>query len=323
MPQQAEGYASQVSPSDVSNEPSVGSCQFSSLSDSEQSLAIPSSTVGTTQQQLPSLPTLSGQDHLPTTSSLPSAQPSQIDDLVSSPKERSLHLESSQLLSHESSSKTTSPLPSSAQTARGIWDPLTLLPPRLPVVLDSDVRDDRALQHVLCCLRALGERQREVMMVISQMQFGKYLNKPVYSAAAALLPRPINLAPQYHRGDFDLLIIHHKYGLIIGEVKSVGSNFALLNKSEEEKDALIVRAVDKSIAQLNRAQYVLKYMVTDFPNLNIRKTLIMPNISSGHLSRALNCSIKVQKVSAASSLKPMYRIIAFEQPSTFGTGGRK
>nr|KAG5688195.1 hypothetical protein BaRGS_027790 [Batillaria attramentaria] len=54
-----------------------------------------------------------------------------------------------------------------------------------------------------------------------KLQFGDYLNQPCYAAAASQFPRPSDLSDLYE-GDFDVLIIHKKMGLIAGEIKSVG-----------------------------------------------------------------------------------------------------
>nr|KAG5688189.1 hypothetical protein BaRGS_027784 [Batillaria attramentaria] len=54
-----------------------------------------------------------------------------------------------------------------------------------------------------------------------KLQFGDYLNQPCYAAAASRFPRPCDLS-DLHEGDFDVLIIHKKMGLIAGEIKSVG-----------------------------------------------------------------------------------------------------
>nr|KAG5694957.1 hypothetical protein BaRGS_031240 [Batillaria attramentaria] len=56
-------------------------------------------------------------------------------------------------------------------------------------LLHSDVRDDTAQQHVLHCLRKIADGalsgKPEVMFVLSQMNFGDYLNSPGYSSAAS------------------------------------------------------------------------------------------------------------------------------------------
>ena len=163
-------------------------------------------------------------------------------------------------------------------------------------VLDSDVRDDLGTQCVLHCLRVLAEKHEEVMMVISQLDFRKYLDDrtdPVNAAACALLPRPATMARQYHRGDFDVLIIHRHYGLIVGEVKSVGAdpeNTPDLNKA-------VVKRVGKAVNQLNKAEDVLRHLMSDMAPVRVTKTLILPSITSDQLLQALGTDAALTKVS--------------------------
>lgn len=63
---------------------------------------------------------------------------------------------------------------------------------------------------------------QEPMVVLLQMQQDNYLNKPRYSALTSKYPRPTDLHKNLRRGDFDLLFVHLRYGLIVTEVKSVG-----------------------------------------------------------------------------------------------------
>ena len=106
--------------------------------------------------------------------------------------------------------------------------------PATPVrVQESDFRDDTAQRHVLANLRALGNAGQETMFILSQLNFGDYLNQPSYAAAvqASQLPRPSDLGEKYAAGDFDILLIHRRHGILIGELKSVGKNQAALNLS--------------------------------------------------------------------------------------------
>ena len=101
--------------------------------------------------------------------------------------------------------------------------------PATPVrVQESDFRDDTAQRHVLANLRALGNAGQEPMFILSQLNFGDYLNEPSYAAAvqASQLPRPSDLGEKYAAGDFDILLIHRRHGLVLGELKSVGINHA-------------------------------------------------------------------------------------------------
>ena len=100
----------------------------------------------------------------------------------------------------------------------------------------NEVQEDEAHQRVLACLEQLAET--EVMFVISQMQFGDYLNKPAYAAAASMLPKPgdpVLKSQNKHRGDFDILIIHRHHGILACEIKAVGAKFSQKQLTEEEE----------------------------------------------------------------------------------------
>lgn len=168
---------------------------------------------------------------------------------------------------------------------------------------DHHSRDDRAQERVLHCLQALAHSLQEVMMVISQLQFGLYLNKPSYAAAAARLPRAINLPESYRQGDFDVLILHSKYGLVTGEVKSVGDNFTRLQMTEQKEDEVVVKVVVKAVKQLNKAKAVLEHLVSDLPGLAITKVLLFPNITSVRLVRALNTNSQALAVNQSNCYK--------------------
>ena len=104
--------------------------------------------------------------------------------------------------------------------------------PATPVrVQESDYRDDFCQFFTMKHLEELGKAGHEVMFIVSQLNFGSYLNQPSYAAAAAQLPRPMNLAPRYRQGDFDVLVIHRHYGILVGEIKVVGLNHADLKLS--------------------------------------------------------------------------------------------
>lgn len=166
-------------------------------------------------------------------------------------------------------------------------------------VHENDFRDDRAQQHILFNLKWLGDNPKQVMMVISQLDFRKYLdgeNDPIGSAAAALLPRANSLHKDFQRGDFDILIVHKKYGLIVGEVKSVGYKFQILGESEAGENKTIVNRVGRAVKQLNKCQKVLQHLVSDLPKkVMVTKTLFLPNITLHQLTRALGTNLKMEQ----------------------------
>nr|KAG5688070.1 hypothetical protein BaRGS_007115 [Batillaria attramentaria] len=158
-----------------------------------------------------------------------------------------------------------------------------------PKFYESDTYEDRAQQHVLHCLMELGQRQQEVMFVLSQLEYGNYLNKPSYAAAASHLPRPMDLSQSYHRGDFDVMVLHRQYGLLVGEIKSVGLNLAGLKKSQAQADADVAKRLWRSVKQLDKSETVIKHIVSDIaPKLLVKRTLILPYVTAEQLERVLN-----------------------------------
>nr|KAG5701746.1 hypothetical protein BaRGS_004348 [Batillaria attramentaria] len=153
----------------------------------------------------------------------------------------------------------------------------------MPRVQETDVRDDRAMQQVLQSIRQLAERRQEVMMVLSQLEFRKYLDNqvdPITVAATRLLPRPATLGNP--DGDFDILMVSRQYGLVVGEVKSVG------HKPKYTTDQAIVKTVQKAVKQLKKADVTLRQLVSDLAPVNVTRILMLPNITSQQLMTALS-----------------------------------
>nr|KAG5712246.1 hypothetical protein BaRGS_014596 [Batillaria attramentaria] len=102
------------------------------------------------------------------------------------------------------------------------------------------------------------------MVVISQLNFGNYLNKPTYAAAVSQLPRP-----------------------------SVGGN---PNEVEDFSKTVLSR-VKRAAEQLSKARTVLSHLVSDLVHVpvNITLTLLMPYITSEQLREALDTDSQVKK----------------------------
>ena len=158
---------------------------------------------------------------------------------------------------------------------------------------ESAVRDDECQRLVLDCLHKLA--QTEVMFVISQLQFGDYLS-PSYAAAASMFNRPIDLKLQNkHQGDFDVLLIHRKYGILVGEIKAIGDKLSGL--SQTQQDQQLKKKVEQSITQLQKADDVLKHLVSDLQTApRIQKTLMLPNITKAQLQRVLADNPQLRQV---------------------------
>lgn len=175
----------------------------------------------------------------------------------------------------------------------------TSLRPQAKVVRvqESDLRDDEAQKRVLRCLKELSRRQTEVMFVISQLHFSDYLGKPCYAASAKNFLRPKDLGPEYRRGEFDILVIHSQYGIVIGEIKSVNSNHDRLYELEIDIDTVIERKVRQAISALNESEFVIRQLTLDISsNLLIRKTVILPNVTRTDLKRVFSRDPHLEQV---------------------------
>ena len=170
----------------------------------------------------------------------------------------------------------------------GLWTPEPQSPPTPVRVLESDLRADFSQVHVMKNLQELGVSGHEAMFILSQLNFGSYLNKPSYAAAAAQLPRPINLPQNDRKGDFDVLVIHRRYGILIGELKAVGINQADLNQTQAEADSSVAKRVKQAVSQLDKSETLVKHLVSDIaPQLTVRKTLFLPYVTRTQLERVL------------------------------------
>ncbi|XP_025099173.1 uncharacterized protein LOC112566958 [Pomacea canaliculata] len=160
-------------------------------------------------------------------------------------------------------------------------------------VFDSDIRDDAAMKRVLFFLHRISEEKKEVLFGISQLQFEHYLGEPCYAAAAAHLPLASSLPPprprNWKRGDFDVLLIHRHYGLIVCEVKSFGSITKELNMSQQDRDNNIRKKVSLAASQLEKAEAMLSHLVSDIaPGLRITKTIAVPNLTAHRVQQAIS-----------------------------------
>nr|KAG5694150.1 hypothetical protein BaRGS_001477 [Batillaria attramentaria] len=149
-------------------------------------------------------------------------------------------------------------------------------------VHESDSREDFAQQHVLTCLQTLGEKRREGMFVISSLDFAHYLNK-LDAAHAAQFPLPGDLPSTHRRGDFDVIILHQQYGVLLGEIKSVGLH------DNNPTDKTVAERVSKAVKQLDKCEKVVNHVTSDVaPGVSVRKTLILPYISRTQLQHVLD-----------------------------------
>ena len=131
---------------------------------------------------------------------------------------------------------------------------------------------------LLTNLLKLAEERHEVMFIVSQLGFGSYLNKPSYAAAVSCLPKPTDLNEEYRRGDFDILIIHRHYGVLVGEVKSVGiASHTGVRITRRQEDAAVIKRLQKAVKQLDKSDTVVRHLLSDLSSgLTVRKTIFLP-----------------------------------------------
>ena len=169
----------------------------------------------------------------------------------------------------------------------------------------TDVLDDQAQHHTLQCLQVLSDNQQEAMMVISQLKFRKYLDQgsctnPVDIAAAAGLPNWQSLPAQQVDRECDVLMINRRQGIIVGEIKSIGGGDYFKSQPESQQNEIIMNKVEKAVTQVSEQETALRHLVSDL-NITITRTLILPNVTSSQLLRAL-ANMPVEQVSVFMSV---------------------
>ncbi|KAL8611822.1 hypothetical protein ACOMHN_053543 [Nucella lapillus] len=141
---------------------------------------------------------------------------------------------------------------------------------------DSDWQGDTAHDR---CLQALSGMQNEVMFIISNLRFQNYLHKAANPHLPSIYDPSI---PQNLRdGECDVIVIHRTYGLLIGEIKSVGDSDYFRTLTPDEQTQAIIKQIRKAVKQLDSQRTVLQHLVGDLqPPIRITMTLLLPNISS-------------------------------------------
>ncbi|XP_070206743.1 uncharacterized protein [Littorina saxatilis] len=156
---------------------------------------------------------------------------------------------------------------------------------RLRAVQYNDIQEDVAQNVVLANLEELGKVQQEVMFILSEFSFDDYLTRQRASRGKHV-PRAADLDLQYRRGDFDVLIIHRQYGVMVGEVKSVGWNQDFVKPSQSDADADVAKRVEKAVRQLHKSETVVRHLLSDVvKDLKVKKTLFLPFICCDQLEQ--------------------------------------
>ncbi|KAK7503893.1 hypothetical protein BaRGS_00005016 [Batillaria attramentaria] len=147
----------------------------------------------------------------------------------------------------------------------------------------QDSQDNFAQNHLIFNLQTLAEQQREVMFVVSKLNFHQYLAHSLYMKDVKPLPKPTDkcVDPTLRQGDFDLIIFHRYFGILVGEMKEVG----LRNPRKPH----ITKRVNYTIKQLNKSELIMQHLISDIqPELIIRKAPIFPYITRSQLQATLD-----------------------------------
>ncbi|XP_025114192.1 uncharacterized protein LOC112576139 [Pomacea canaliculata] len=140
-----------------------------------------------------------------------------------------------------------------------------------------DVRHDRAMQHVLNCLHYVAIPGVEQMFVLTQFKYTDYLKSIPEEFSNHLLP--VSSLANEHEQDrsFDFLIIHRRYGVLVGVVKDC-SSISDKRKSKIGTNAERVCKVSEVIEQLKRAGGFVTEAMSDKANFpKVRKVLVLFN----------------------------------------------
>lgn len=182
-------------------------------------------------------------------------------------------------------------------------------------VKESDVQSDFAQQHVMYCLKKLGETVGP-MFIISELQFADYLSSlsdklqefiSRYLAQETLPQNAVHSSSKSYPsskdmrkyGDFDILLVHPHVGILVGEVKSFGLRFSPekmqsqfpLSQAVENKrvfDGELGPVIEEAVKQLGNMENMIKHMISDVaPTMPVKKTLILPYVTRAQLCRVL------------------------------------
>ncbi|PVD32280.1 hypothetical protein C0Q70_07713 [Pomacea canaliculata] len=190
-------------------------------------------------------------------------------------------------------------------TACCLWSSLRDRPGKPMKIGDGQVRDDRAQQHVLHCLRALADRRDDVMMVLSELKYENYLRKlrarKSSKASKAKIPEEETYPTSYsiadtrmQRGDFDVLIIHKTHGILVGEIKSTGDNLDELCLGDE-RTRILTAKMKQVVGQLDKAEAVLRHLMKDLPSVRISKTVFLPHVTRDQLLQVMQQNSELAK----------------------------
>ncbi|KAL8606480.1 hypothetical protein ACOMHN_037711 [Nucella lapillus] len=159
-------------------------------------------------------------------------------------------------------------------------------------IQDSDLQDDIAQER---CLRALSNLPHQGMMVLSNLEFQKYLNNhtnPLHAAGIARLPtiQHPSIPQKIKDGRCDLIVLHRTYGLLIGEIKPVGGDDYFRQQSPSQQSQILISQLERAIDQLQNQNTGLRHLMSDLPPVRVTLILMLTNITAHQLEEALGSS---------------------------------
>ncbi|XP_025113445.1 uncharacterized protein LOC112575681 [Pomacea canaliculata] len=173
----------------------------------------------------------------------------------------------------------------------------------------KDILYDRAMQHVIHCLRHMAEQYQEQMFVLTQFSYDDYLRCPSPDYTGHRLPVPSGLTGGTRDQDigcFDVLIIHRLHGVVVGVVKTVSENNDGSEDGEQRTEELLISEVYEGLRQLQRAESMIRHLMSDKSPISVvRLSLMLPNITKSTLRRTLEIKNKnVHRVKKTKTCRP-------------------
>lgn len=131
------------------------------------------------------------------------------------------------------------------------------------------------------------------MFVITQFSYDNYLtslNQEFFEHKLPKLPKSREKDKRY--GNFDVLIVHRKHGVLVGVVKACGET-----EDENGKSKIIVE-LEKGCKQLDDAEIMFQHLISDQKHkICVHKLLILPDITQKFLSSIFDNNKYVAEVS--------------------------
>ncbi|XP_025099849.1 uncharacterized protein LOC112567365 [Pomacea canaliculata] len=138
--------------------------------------------------------------------------------------------------------------------------------------------------RVLLCLQKMSEENKEVLVGMSQVRFGLYLDEACLPAS---LP-PVEKR-NWKEGDIDVLLILRHYGLVLFEVKSFANNLTEGKISQQEMDDNTRKQLRDAVSQLDKAEAMLSHLVSSIsPGLRITRTIAVTNLTVHQVQQAIS-----------------------------------